>query len=213
MNKKKLFMIIFPILLISTVVIVGAFIFIPKPAEPNNYAIADTNFSGALRPNYSPMGHNVKITPEFNRLYVSDNKGCLMRFELNKPKSWSSCELSMFAFTESNPHFWVYLLSANWTETEDSWYYWRDYVEGDWITEDYVDLVTIVSVTQFRINLTDYIDLITTKVFTVAFMDDSRFDGGASFFCSEWDGIDPLFPYVLPNKDSYKQYLPQLIWS
>ena len=90
-------------------------------------------------------------------------------------------------------------------------------IEIYWKFDDYVDTNAISnSVIGFEItDITKYISNITTDTFSIAVFPRrlEYFDCSGSIYSSEWDGSDPLFPYVLPENDSYNHYLPQLIWS
>ncbi|KKK78462.1 hypothetical protein LCGC14_2843330 [marine sediment metagenome] len=60
------------------------------------------------------------------------------------------------------------------------------------------------------IDITEYIkenDTISIKIYPNRYHYECR----DSIYSSQWDGSN--FPYILCENDTYKQYLPQLIWS
>jgi len=66
-----------------------------------------------------------------------------------------------------------------------------------------------------KTDITQYIENIETDTFSIRIYarGGGVWESGVWIYSSEWDGNDPSFPYILPESDSYKNYLPQLIWS
>lgn len=146
-----------------------------------------------------------------------ESKGFIMRFDLrNKPSSWTKCEISLYVYQKgvNSGSASVYLFAGNWTEEEWDGYgnYMGDF-EIYWKIEESIGFIQNTIGFQ-KIDITEYIGNITTPTFSIAVMPKNEFCSGYGFiYSSEWDGIDPPFPYVLPENDSYKNYLPQLIWN
>ena len=129
---------------------------------------------------------------------------------------WSKCEISLYVYNRyrGNGHGLIYLFAGNWTEEEwDVGYnYMRDF-EIYWKIEDSIGSVSNSAVGFSITDITEYIGNITTETFSIAVIPKREFDGGGQIYSSEWNGTEPMFPYILPENDSYKYYLPQLIWS
>lgn len=217
-NKKSL--LIFSIIFISGI-IVGisiSMIKLPKSkSEPEFYiAIDDIGIRGGT----DPFADSVKIAYDGNSVnfgYSGGYYGFLMRFNLrNKPKSWSKCEISLYVYKKvrDSGYALIYLFGGNWTEEEWDGYgnYMRDF-EIYWKIDDSIGSVSNSDVGFSITDITEYIDNITTETFSIAVMPKRNFDGFGYIYSSEWNGTDPMFPYVLLENDSYKNYLPQLIWS
>ena len=65
-----------------------------------------------------------------------------------------------------------------------------------------------------KFDITNYIknnDTISMRIYVRE--STTQWRGSLHFYSSEWDGLEPDFPYILPENDSYLNYLPQLIWS
>ena len=84
-----------------------------------------------------------------------------------------------------------------------------------WRTETYIGSISNSYVGFHKINITEYVDSMPTQIFSIAVMQRrlEYYDGGGYIYSSEWDGTNPQFPYILPEDDSYSNYLPQLIWN
>ena len=207
--------------------IVSTLINTPIVDTPKCYfAIDDIGLSGSN--NWYDDGN--KLTYNLTRVSFGSSQtgtanprknGFLMRFSLkDKPNNWKKCEISLYVYSVSSLRTTaqIYLFEGNWTEEEWDGYgnYMRD-IEIYWKFDDYVDTNAISnSVIGFEItDITKYISNITTDTFSIAVFPRrlEYFDCSGSIYSSEWDGSDPLFPYVLPENDSYNHYLPQLIWS
>jgi len=184
------------------------------------YATHDIGLQGST----NPFNGNNKLTYDgmsihFGWHYVGNDPsytyGFLMRFNIqNKPEVWSKCEISLYMYqTVGNKgSALIYLFEGNWTEKEWDGYgpYMRD-IEIYWRIEEPIGSVSN-SVIGFEINdISEYINDITTNTFSIAVIPERTYNGVGWIYSSEWDGSD--FPYILPKSDSYKNYLPQLVWS
>ena len=200
----------------------------PTEIEPKLYiAIDDIGLRGT---NNNPFSDNNKLAYNLTHVYFGSSStgtanpsvnGFLMRFNLeDKPSNWEKCEISLYVYRVSSLRTiaLVYLFEGNWTEEEwDGYGNYMDDFEIYWKIEDHIETNAISnSVVGFEItDITDYINNITTDTFSIAVYPRrlEHFDCSGSIYSSEWDGTDPLFPYILPENDSYNNYLPQLIWS
>lgn len=189
-------------------------------SKPKKYYVAldDIGISG----NSDPFGTGIKITYDDNNVIFrwgdsSSTTGFIMRFDLrNKPKKWSKCEISLYVYNKvrDSGSAQIYLFSGNWTEEEWDGYgnYMRDF-EIYWKIEEPVGSVSNGEIGFSIIDITDYIGNITTATFSIAVLPNREFDGIGYIFSSEWNNTDPIFPYGTLEGDSYKNYLPQLIWG
>jgi len=170
-------------------------------------------FSGSNKLTYD--GISVHFGWHFIGNSPSYTYGFLMRFNIqNKPEVWSKCEISLYMYktVRNKGSALLYLFEGNWTEEE-----WGDYgnrmsdFEIYWKIEDSVGSVSNSEIGFNRNDISEYINNITTNTFSIAIIPKRTYDGIGWIYSSEWDGSD--FPYILPETDSYKNYLPQLIWS
>ena len=189
------------------------------------YATHDMNINGVTN---DPLASNTKITYDSTRLSFGSSqtgtanpsrKGFIMRFNLDKPSNWKMCEISIYMYGDGNgasTTALVYLFAGNWTEEDwDGYGNYMDDFEIYWYIIDSVGSISNNGLGFRRVDITEYINGITTETFSIVVYPRrlENYDCGGYFYSSEWDGTDPLFPYVLPESDSYKNYLPQLIWS
>lgn len=171
---------------------------------------------------------NTKLTYDSTRLSFGtsqagtatpDKRGFVMRFSLeNKPINWKTCEISLYMYsigTGGRTTARVYLFSGNWTEEDWDGYgnYMNDF-EIYWKNDTYISSISNNYVGFHTINITEYINTIPTKNFSIAVYPrrTEYYNSGGYIYSSEWDTTDPQFPYILPENDSYENYLPQLIW-
>ena len=161
-----------------------------------------------IRPNMNYLvvggGEDGTATPDFHVTYI--------RFDLNnKPTSWTKVEISLYEwnFNKMSDYvvdFRIDLFEGNWNETSGN-------TEIYWKVEE-VDYSLRYKVGFHRTDITDYIkyfnETISMRIYT---NHNNRWKGSLYFYSSEWDGLDPEFPYILPENDTYKNYLPQLIYS
>ena len=160
------------------------------------------------------------IRPDMNSLMVGGgNDGtanpsysvAYIRFDLrNKPSSWEKCEISLYeySFYKMSDYvvgFRVDLFEGDWNETSgNTEVYWK--IERVSMTLGY-------SVGFKKLDITNYIKNNNTISMRIYVSVQNKWKGTIRFYSSEWDGIEPDFPYILPENDSYNNYLPQLIWS
>ncbi len=226
-DNKKLVLVI-GVVFISGIII-GVSISTINFSNPKKYyvAINDIGFRGT---NNSPFSDNNKLAYNLPRVFFGSSStgtanpsvnGFLMRFNLkDKPSNWVKCEISLYVYSVSTLKTTtkIYLFEGNWTEEEWDGYgnYMRD-IEIYWKIEDYVETNTVSnSDIGFEItDITEYINTITTDTFSILVYPGKLeyYNCIGSIYSSEWDGLDPDFPYILPENDSYRNYLPQLIWS
>ena len=221
-DNKKLILIIGAVFISGIIVGVSISIISPSNAKKYYIVISDIGTQGGT----DPFANSVKLTYNGNSVHfgwhcVSGDprytKGFVMRFDLrNKPKGWSKCEISLYVYQRigGSGSALIYLFSGNWTEEEwDGYGNYMDDFEIYWKIEDSIGSISN-SVIGFSITeITDYIANITTPTFSIAVVPKREFCGYGWVYSSEWNGTDPLFPYTLPDSNSYKNYLPQLIWS
>ena len=225
--KKTKIGILTGILLIS-VFLIGfgiGIIILNEPNEPEpKYYIAIDDISISSDGN-DPFSDNTKITFNLSKVSIGGGEGggnfavgFIMRFDLkNKPKSWTNCLISLYQFSVyggvASP---VYLFEGNWTEnpsiTNDGCAYMRD-IEIYWKIEESVGSLGSMKIGFKFINITEYINNITTPTFSIAVKGRLYGGWGNSFYSSEWDNTNYMLPYVMCDNDTYKNYLPQLIWS
>lgn len=142
--------------------------------------------------------------------------GFLMIFDLrNNPKSWSKCEISLYVFDDSmyTVSGSMYLFEGNWSETSAGAK--MNELDIYWEIEDPIGGVNNHQIGFDRTDITEYINDMSTDTFSIViYIKKIHYNnGGGSIYSSEWDGIDPIFPHILPENDSYLNYLPQLIYS
>jgi len=226
LKKNKVFWIgiIAGVLVVSSIII---FVQLNPVVEPVDYfAIDDINITGTSS---DPLASSTKIAYDGTRLSFGSSqtgtanpsrKGFIMRFDLtDKPSSWEQCEISLYMYGDGNGASTtarVYLFAGNWTEEDwDGYGNYMDDFEIYWDIDVYIDSISNNGLGFRRVDISDYISGIPTDTFSVAVYPSrlENYDCGGYFYSSEWDGTDPTFPYVLPDSDSYKSYLPQLIWS
>lgn len=224
LKENKKLILVFSIIFISGLIVGVSISMVKLPKSKPKYYIAidDIGTSG----NKDPFADSVKITYDGNYVYFGwycingdprNSKGFIMRFDLrNKPKSWSKCEISLYVYknVRGSGSGLIYLFAGNWTEEEWNigYNYMSDY-EIYWKIEESVGYISNSDIGFHRTDITEYIANITTETFSIAVMPKYEFNGYGFIYSSEWNGTDPIFPYTLPEKDSYKAYLPQLIWS
>jgi hypothetical protein len=230
-NNKK-FILIFSIIFLSGIII-GLSISTISFSSTKKYYVATEDIciygDDIVRGNPPSGFYHIRVS-SFDGNYVfygvsgidtatPDYKGFLMRFNLkNAPRSWSKCEISLYIYDVSYYGYTVsasmYLFEANWSESTESGTRIRD-LGFIWEIEDPIGGVNNKNVGFDRTDITEYIHDIPTDTFSIIVVIRSTqyVNGIGRIYSSEWDGKDPLFPYVLPENDSYKNYLPQLIWS
>jgi len=229
--RKKIIIVIVGASIIISSFLIGymtSFLINNTDNAPKLYiAIDDIGLRGT---NTNPFSDNNKLTYNLTRVYFGSSStgtanpsvnGFLMRFNLkDKPSYWEKCEISLYVYSVSTlkTTALIYLFEGNWTEEEwDGYGNYMDDFEIYWKIEDYVETNSISnSVIGFEItDISEYINNITTDTFSIAVYPRKLeyYDCSGSIYSSEWDGTDPLFPYVLPEDDSYLNYIPQLIWS
>lgn len=215
-NKKSL--LIFSIIFISGL-IVGISISTIKPpkSKPKFYiAIDDINIRGGPDP-FADTTKIIDDSPSVLFGYSSGYYGFIMRFDLrNKPKSWSKCEISLYIYKKVRDWVqgFIYLFGGNWTEEEwDEYYHHMDDFEIYWRIEESIGDIYTLDIGFSIIDITEYIDDITTDTFSIAMMPKKDFDGLGYIYSSEWNGTNPSFPYGILEAEEYKSYLPQLIWT
>lgn len=230
MRKKTLLLIGLGILIgfgigiITGVLILNVPNKINEPDEPNNepepkfYIATDdiwfTKYNGLPDYYYDNMrsdmnylhvggGNDGTATVDYHVIYI--------RFNLiSKPNNWSKCEISLYEWNfyklgDYVVSFSVDLFEGNWNETSGN-------------TEIYWKIERIAHSLGYRVgfkrfDITNCIKNNETISMRIYVRPQNRWFGSLSFYSSEWDGLEPDFPYILPENDSYKNYLPQLIWS
>lgn len=226
-KKNKLF---FIGVIIGTVVITGIVIgfeiYKPEP-EYTYFAMDDIGITGYSN---DPFASSIKITYDSTRLSFGtsgagtatpDRRGFIMRFSLeNIPNNWKTCEISLYMYSTGisggRTTARVYLFSGNWTEEDwDGYGNYMDDFEIYWKNNTYIYSISNSYVGFHKINITEYVNNIPTKNFSIAVYPrrTEYYNCGGYIYSSEWNATNPQFPYILPEDDSYKNYLPQLIWS
>jgi len=148
-------------------------------------------------------GNDGTANPSYDVIYI--------RFNLtNRPNNWSKVEISLYEYNfyklgDYVVSFRTDLFEGDWNETSGN-------TEVYWKIED-IDYSLRYKVGFHRIDITDYIKNNNTISMRIYVKVQNRWRGSISFYSSEWDGLDPDFPYILPENDTYKHYLPQLIYS
>ena len=217
-NKPFFIGIILGIIGISGIII-GFEIYKPEP-EYTYFAIDDIGISSDGN---DPFSDNTKITYNSTKVSIGGGEsggnfavGFIMRFDLkNKPKSWTNCLISLYQFSVyggvASP---VYLFEGNWTEEEWDGYgtYMRE-IEIYWRFEESIGNLGSQKIGFKFLNITEYINNITTTTFSIAVKGRLYGGWGNSFYSSEWDNTNYILPFPLYEGRTYKDYLPQLIWS
>lgn len=169
---------------------------------------------------YTPDYYFDRFRPDMNYLRVNggedgtanpDYSVMYIRFNLtNKPNNWSKCEISLYEFGFSKlgsyaVSFSVDLFEGNWNETSgNTEVYWK--IERISHSLGY-------SIGFKKLDITNFIKNNETISMRIYARNQNKWRGSLSFYSSEWDGLEPDFPYILPENDTYLNYLPQLIWS
>lgn len=227
-NKPFLIGILCSIIFISSIVVIGQLILPTNSID--YYAIDDINI---VSTNSYPFNDNNKITYNTTSLIVGwsytgsadthNYDGFFMRFDISKkPLKWEKCEISLYCYGirsngASTGRIWLF--EGNWTEREwdgSPTNYMRN-MEIYWKSNDYIDSIGGSGIGFRRFDISEYINIINTTTFSIAVLGGRSYPEftstfyGNKYYSSEWDGAD--FPFILPENDSFKNYLPQLIWS
>ncbi len=182
-------------------------------AIDNMWLTTGTGNTGEPRPVSSTLRGGMTQTQtastDYHEIYI--------RFSLiDKPNNWNKVEVSLYKYSfykqYNAPTIWVDLFEGNWTE---------EYITN----EIYWDLknrfgsgftsILGYSIGFHRVDITDFIKGYNGTTFSIHIStgQPNRNDGTIVLYSNRWDGGEPYLPYVLPENDSYKNYLPQLIWS
>jgi len=139
-----------------------------------------------------------------------------IRFSVaNKPNKWSKVEISLYKYSFykqiNAPTIWVDLFEGNWTE---------EYITNEiyWDLKDHTgwgfSSILGYSLGFHRVDITDFIKDYNGTTFSIHIYGRGNYnDGTIVLYSNRWDNSDLYLPYVLPENDSYLNYLPQLIWS
>lgn len=154
-----------------------------------------------------------------------------IRFNLtDRPQNWSKVEISLYKYQfikqVNPPTIWVDLFEGNWTECLLSWeeqqeqeYYKNVWLKNKIYWEEINRFGTGFSkplsyeVGFQRFDITGYIKDNKTVSLHISGIRGSYNKGLNWIYSREWDGGEPYLPYILPENDTYMNYLPQLIWS
>ncbi|MFX0167373.1 MAG: hypothetical protein ACFE9V_18770 [Candidatus Hodarchaeota archaeon] len=209
-ENKKLILIF--ALVFTSGLIIGISISTIDLSKPKRYYIAIDDIE--IRGGTDPFSSSVKIAYDYDSVPIGEGRGFLMRFDLrNKPKRWLKCEISLYTYfggaTGSSD---VYLFEGNWTEEEwDGYGNYMGDVEIYWKFDNSVSEINTFTIGFDFIDISDYITNITTPTFSIAVMGEGGF---SKLYSSEWNNTgDNMLPFVLTDGDTYKNYLPQLIWT
>jgi hypothetical protein len=216
-------------LIFCSVISVGLIISASFSQSHYYIAIEDVSIFGddIVRGNPPSMFFNIRIGSNPDEHYLRfgvrglstaypDYHGFLMRFSLrNKPTSWTKCEISLYVYDDygATTTCAMYLFEGNWSATSSGVN--MNELEIYWEIEDPIASLSNNQIGFDRTDISEYINDIPTGTFSIVIYRKSTqySDGTGKIYSSEWDGIEPMFPYTLLTSDTYKNYLPQLIWS
>ncbi len=241
MRKKALLLIGLSILIVFGIgIITGVLILnvpneteIPDEPEPKFYIAIDdmymcersslNYFKGNLSSLLTGLSGTDTANPDLYEIFI--------RFNLtDRPQNWSKVEILLYKYQFIKqiyaPTIWVDLFEGNWTECLLSWeeQQEQEYYNNVWLkNEIYWEEINRFGTgfSEFlgyevgfqRFDITDYIKDNKTISLHISCRRGSYNKGLIWLYSREWNGGEPYLPFVLYDNDTYKNYLPQLIWS